>query len=271
MIPHDHSSAPRRLDVTLVHRGLAPTREKARALIMAAQVVVDGQRIDKPGVRVKEDARIELLPGRRRFASRGGEKLSPVLDALGIDPRNECCLDVGASTGGFTDVLLQRGAAHVTAVDVGRGLLDDRLRADSRVRLLEGVNARYLRPEQVSPPYDLITVDVSFISLTLLLDPLLPLAPSGRLLALVKPQFEAGRDAVGAGGVVRDPSTRGEAVRKICRALAERTWRVLGLRASPLAGPKGNREVFVLAAPGPPSAETELSAWIAQEIDRDPQ
>jgi 23S rRNA (cytidine1920-2'-O)/16S rRNA (cytidine1409-2'-O)-methyltransferase len=271
MTGRDATGSPCRLDVALVQRGLAPTREKARALIMAAQVLVDGERVDKPGSRIAADARVEILAGRRRYASRGGDKLAPVLDALRLDPAGWRCLDVGASTGGFTDVLLQRGAAHVTAVDVGRGLIDDKLRSDERVALLEGVNARHLRPEQVYPPYDLITVDVSFISLVLLLDALLPLAPEGRLLGLVKPQFEAGREAVGSGGVVRDRSTRERAVAKICGALGEWRWRVQGLRASPLAGPKGNREVFVFAAPGEPAPEPQLSAWIAQEVDRDPE
>jgi 23S rRNA (cytidine1920-2'-O)/16S rRNA (cytidine1409-2'-O)-methyltransferase len=260
-----------RLDVTLVERGLAATREKARALIMAGRVHVDEHRVDKPGTRVPAGAAVEVKPGRRAFASRGGDKLSPVLDPLGIDPSDLRCLDVGASTGGFTDVLLQRGAAHVTAVDVGRGLLDDALRRDSRVTVLEGVNARHLLPEQVRPPYDLITVDLSFISLALVLDALLPLAPRGRLLALIKPQFEAGREAVGPRGVVRDPSTRAAAVRKICDALSERGRQVVGLRASPLPGPKGNREVFVLAAPGPPAAAETLERWIAVEVDRDAQ
>lgn len=259
-----------RLDVALVERGLAPSRERARALIMAHRVRVSGQLVDKPGTRIDADAPVEVGPGRRAYASRGGEKLAPVLSALGIDPSGMACLDVGASTGGFTDVLLQSGAARVTAVDVGRGLLDDRLRRDPRVTAVEGVNARHLRPEQVDPPYQLVTMDLSFISLTLVFDAVTPLlAPDGALVALVKPQFEAGREAVGSGGVVRDRSTRAAAIGKICDALLHRGLAIRGVRASPVAGPKGNREVFVHAASGTPCGGDELERWIAREVGRD--
>jgi len=261
-----------RLDQAVVAAGLAPSREKARALVLAGRVLVDGRRVDKPGRDVPADARIELLPGRRPFASRAGEKLAPVLDRLDLRVTGLRCLDVGASTGGFTDVLLRRGAAHVTAVDVGRGLLDQRLREDPRVLCVEGVNARYLRPEDVAPPYDLVVADVSFISLVLVLPAVLPLvAPAGRVLVLVKPQFEAGRKVVSRGrGVVRDPAVREAAVRRVAHFLAEAGWGILAVHASPLPGPRGNREVFLLAARGTGLAPPGLERAIAEEVGRDP-
>ncbi len=260
-----------RLDQAVVAAGLAPSREKARALVLAGRVLVDGTRVDKPGRDVPADARIELLPGKRPFASRAGEKLAPVLDRLRLDVTGLRCLDVGASTGGFTDVLLRRGAAHVTAVDVGRGLLDQRLREDPRVRSLEGVNARYLRAEEVDPPYDLLVADVSFISLTLVLPAVLPLVgPGGRALVLVKPQFEAGRKEVSRGrGVVRDPAVREAAVRRVADFLADAGWGILAVQASPLPGPRGNREVFLLAAHGPGLPPDERDRAIAAEVGRD--
>ena len=258
-----------RLDLALVAAGLAPSREKAQALILAGRVLIDGQPGTKAGQKVAPGARLTLKPG-KMYVSRAGDKLAGVLEPLGVDPQRLRCLDVGASTGGFTDVLLQRGASSVTAVDVGKGLIDQSLRNDPRVRLLERVNARYLTPAMVDPPYDLITVDLSFISLTLVLDALLPLAPDGHLLAMVKPQFEVGRGRVGAGGVVRDPDARAAAIENVTRFLAARDWGILGLRASPVAGPKGNREVFVLAAGGPGLSEEILTRRIEEEVRRAP-
>ncbi len=259
----------RRLDQAVVELGLAPTREKARALILAGRVLVDGQRHDKPGRSVPGDARIELRPGDRPFVSRGGLKLDGVLDRLGLAPDGWHCLDVGASTGGFTDVLLRRGARHVTALDVGRGLIDDRLRRDPRVTVIEGVNARHLVAAQVEPPYDLATIDVSFISLTLVLPAVLPLAPSGAVLALVKPQFELTRREVPRGGVVRDPEARSRAVVRVIGCLETLGWGVDGIARSPVAGPKGNREVFVLARPGEVLTERAWRRRVAEEIERE--
>ncbi|MDQ7006193.1 MAG: TlyA family RNA methyltransferase [Acidobacteriota bacterium] len=260
---------PSRLDLALVSAGLAPSREKAQALILAGRVLVDGRPGTKAGQKIPAGATLTLKPG-RLYASRAGAKLAGVLDPLAVEPRGLRCLDVGASTGGFTDVLLQRGAVHVTAVDVGKGLIDQRLREDPRVRVVEGVNARYLTPAMVEAPYDLVTADLSFISLTLVLDALLPLAPEGRLLAMVKPQFEVGRERVGPKGVVRDPATRAAAVEKVIRCLAARDWGILGLRASPVTGPKGNREVFVLTAAGPGLPPEALAGKIQEEVRRAP-
>lgn len=259
-----------RLDVALVAAGLAPTREKAQALILAGRVLVDGARRDKPGVPVTADARVEVTGDDRPFASRGGQKLAPALDRLGIDPSGLRCLDVGASTGGFTDVLLRRGAAHVTALDVGRGLLDAALRADPRVVVVEEVNARAVRPADVLPPYDLVTVDVSFISLALVLPALLPLAPRGAILVMVKPQFEVGRREAAKGeGVVRDPALRAATVDRIAAVLEDAGWGIRGVAASSLAGPRGNREFFLHAAPGPGLTPEARRARIDEEVARD--
>ncbi len=258
-----------RLDLALTRAGLAPTREKAQALIIAGRVLVDGQKREKSGTPVAEEARLELLPGRRPYVSRAGGKLAGVLDSLGVDPLGKRCLDVGASTGGFTEVLLRRGATHVTALDVGRGLIDASLRSDARVHVVERVNARYLTPEQVEPPYDLATVDLSFISLTLVLDAIFPLLTDGELLAMVKPQFEVGRDQVGRKGVVRNPSLRAAAVIAVAHFIASRGWGVLGVRASPVAGPKGNREVFIRAAAGEGLDDAALHDTVREEVTRD--
>jgi 23S rRNA (cytidine1920-2'-O)/16S rRNA (cytidine1409-2'-O)-methyltransferase len=215
-------------------------------------VLVDDRVVDKPGTRVRTGAGVRLRGAERRYASRGGEKLAGALADLGIDPRGRACLDLGASTGGFTDCLLQAGAARVTAVDVGYGLLDARLREDPRVTVLERTNARTLEPEAVAGPFDLVTVDVSFISVRLLLPAIARLAPSAELLVLVKPQFEVGRGRVGKGGVVRDDALRQEAVNALVEAAAGLGYREAGRADSRLAGPKGNREIFLWLRPGPP-------------------
>lgn len=259
----------RRLDVAIKEEGLAETREKAQALILSGRVRVDGQLRDKAGVQVPAEAVIELLPGKRPWASRAGAKLAGVLGPLGVDPRGKHCLDVGASTGGFTDVLLQRGATHVTALDVGRGLIDFSLRQDPRVTVIEDVNARYLTPEQVDPPYDLATMDLSFISLTLVLPAILPLLPDGEILAMVKPQFEVGRRRVGPKGVVRDPQLRAEALLGVANFLIDRGWGILGVRASPVAGPKGNRELFLHAGQEAGLPGNILEARVSEEVQRE--
>ena len=236
-----------RLDVLLVERGLAESRAQARGLIMAGRVRVGGERVDKAGTLVAPDVEIDL-DRPPRFVSRGGFKLEGALDHFGVDPDGLVCLDVGASTGGFTDCLLQRGAAKVYAVDVGRGQLHDRVARDDRVTVIDRTNAHY--PFNLPGPADLATVDVSFISLTQVLPNVLPhLAPGGRALCLVKPQFEAGRDQVGRGGIVRDPAARASTLTKIGLWAIERGIRVRGLSTSVLAGAAGNVEYFALLAP----------------------
>jgi 23S rRNA (cytidine1920-2'-O)/16S rRNA (cytidine1409-2'-O)-methyltransferase len=235
-----------RLDQLLVEKGLAPSRAKAQALILAGVVRVGGVRSDKPGRAVPEDAEVEIERPDHPWVSRGGVKLAAALEFFGLSPSGCMCLDVGSSTGGFTHVLLERGAARVVAVDVGRGLLHERLRNDSRVELLEGVNARFLDSTAVAGPFDLVTVDVSFISLRLVFPALVRvLAPAGDLVALVKPQFEAGRGQVGSGGVVRDPAVRETAITVVLAAAEELGLRVLGRLPSPLPGPAGNVEELV--------------------------
>jgi 23S rRNA (cytidine1920-2'-O)/16S rRNA (cytidine1409-2'-O)-methyltransferase len=231
-----------------VAEGLADNRSRAQALIRAGRVLVDDEPRDKPGQRVPDGARIRLRGGERRFVSRGGEKLAGVLSDLAIDVRGRTCLDVGASTGGFCDCLLQAGAVSVVAVDVGYGQLDARLRADPRVRVLERTNARHLTREDIPETIDLVTVDVSFISVRLLLPSLARAAPGAELLVLVKPQFEVGRDEVGRGGVVRSDRLR-EAAAAGVRAVAEgEGYRLRGQADSRLPGPKGNREIFLWLA-----------------------
>jgi 23S rRNA (cytidine1920-2'-O)/16S rRNA (cytidine1409-2'-O)-methyltransferase len=194
-----------RLDHLLVQRGLFASREQARRAVMAGTVQVEGRRVDKPGTPVGEDAAVSVLAPKEPFVSRAGRKLADALDHFEVDPAGRVCLDVGASTGGFTDCLLQRGAARVYALDVGYGQLDHKLRYDERVVVMERVNARHLEPDALPEPSGLITIDVSFISLAKVVPALLPhLAPGGLILALIKPQFEAGRGVVGKGGILRD-------------------------------------------------------------------
>lgn len=238
--------ASTRLDALLVQRDLAATQEQAQALIEQGAVQVNGRTVEAPGERVPHTAEIALRLS-AAYASRGGLKLAGALDALGLDPEGLVAADIGASTGGFTDCLLQRGASRVYAVDVGYGQLAWRLRRDPRVVVLERTNAR--RPIPIPEPLDLVTVDVSFISLTLVLPNAASLLkPGGQVLALVKPQFEARREEVGRGGVVRDPLIRARAVGKICLWAVEHGLRVRGVVPALLPGPKGNREVFVLLA-----------------------
>ena len=240
------SSAKIRLDQLLVERGLAESRQKAQALVLAGYVRVAGQIKDKPGQSVAGDCQLELLE-RMPYVSRGGVKLAAALDHFSIDPAGSVCLDVGASTGGFTDCLLQHGAARVWAVDVGHGQLDWTLRKDSRVVVQEGVNARYLNPDDYPERFDLATCDASFISATLLLPAIVPLLRgNGRMVILVKPQFEASRDEVGRGGIVRDPEVHRSACERV-RAAAEALGFRGGVIESPILGAEGNRE-FLLHA-----------------------
>ena len=237
-----------RLDVLVVERGLAKSRTKAQALILAGQVVVDDQRVDKPGTLISETAELRLKGEVLPYVSRGGLKLKGAIDAFGIDVRGKVCADVGASTGGFTDCLLQEGAARVHAIDVGYGQLHEKLRHDPRVISRERVNARYLTEAELPEPVDVLVIDVSFISLKQVLPAALErLAPGGLLIALVKPQFEAGREQIGKGGVVRDPEARAQAIAGVRAFVEERGLSILGLTDSPIAGPAGNLEALLIA------------------------
>ncbi|HEU5250284.1 MAG TPA: TlyA family RNA methyltransferase [Thermoanaerobaculia bacterium] len=235
-----------RLDRLLVFRGLAPTREKAQAMILSGTVTVDGRRVDKAGAPVGETAEIVVSGPPHPYVSRGGVKLEAALDRFGIDPAGRICLDVGASTGGFTDCLLQRGAAKVYAVDVGYGQLDAKLRNDPRVVLRERVNARSLSREHVPEPVALAVVDVSFISARLVLPSVVALCEKGAaIVVLVKPQFEAGRAEVGKGGIVRSDDVRRRVVSEVSQAGAGLGLRTLGSIPSPIRGAHGNEEFLL--------------------------
>jgi len=242
-----------RLDLLLVARGLAATRQRAQAMILAGRVSVDGVRIDKAGASIDEDADVHLAGPAMPYVSRGGLKLQAALDAFAIDPSGRVCLDIGASTGGFTDCLLQRGARRVYAVDVGHGQLDARLRQDPRVVLRERLNARYLNRTAIPEPAGVAAVDLSFISARLVLPAVAPLLePGGIVIVLVKPQFEAGRKEVPRGGVVKSEAVRRRAVEEV-----EAAGRALGLEPigslpSPVLGARGNQE-FLLVFRGPGS------------------
>jgi 23S rRNA (cytidine1920-2'-O)/16S rRNA (cytidine1409-2'-O)-methyltransferase len=243
------AKAKERLDERLVREGLAPTRSQAQALILAGRVLVDDAPAEKAGAAVPAEAQVRVRGGERRYASRGGEKLAGALADLGVDPAGRTCLDLGASTGGFTDCLLQHGARAVVAVDVGYGQLDVRLRSDPRVRVLERTNARALAPADVPEPIDLVTIDVSFISATLLLPSVRAVAPRAEVLVLVKPQFEVGRARVGKGGVVRDDADRAAAAERVRQAAEALGYAARGQADSRLPGPKGNREIFLQLVP----------------------
>ncbi len=239
--------ARRRLDAELVERGIAETRAKAQALILSGRVLLSGAVCSKCGAPVKEGAVISLLPMARPFVSRGGEKLDGALDDLGVDVAGCVALDVGASTGGFTDCLLRRGALRVYAVDVGKRLLDERLARDPRVISKESVNFRYAPADLLHEEVSVAVVDVSFISLRHILPALTRfLAPGARVIPLVKPQFEVGKGKVGRGGVVRDEAMRREAVRGVAAFAEGLGFEAAGEAESRVAGPKGNREVFLL-------------------------
>jgi 23S rRNA (cytidine1920-2'-O)/16S rRNA (cytidine1409-2'-O)-methyltransferase len=245
-----------RVDLLLVERGLVPSRERARALVLAGRVLVSEQKVDKPGATVPGDAPIRLLGEDQPYVSRGGFKLAAALEHWKIDVVGRACLDVGASTGGFTDCLLQHGAAHVTAVDTGFGQIAMKLRSDPRVGLLERTNARFLAPgalapEQGSRELTLLVMDVSFISATLLIGPVLAAAPALReAVILVKPQFEAGRGHVGKGGIVRDPEAHQLAIDRVADHVRSLGWEVAEALPSPITGAEGNRE-FLLHARRP--------------------
>ncbi len=246
--------AKRRLDQAVVAQGLAASRERARALILAGDVLVDGHRQTKAGAPVGDDAVVALRVPEHPWVSRGGVKLAHALDVFGIVPAGWLALDIGASTGGFTHVLLERGARRVVALDVGRGQLAWSLRNDPRVDVIEGVNARMLRPDDLPADarvFDLVTIDVAFISLRQIF-PVVPplLAPDGRVVALVKPQFEAGRHDVGKGGIVRDPAIHERVIAEVADAAHAVGLRRVGLEPSPIEGAEGNREFLMLLARG---------------------
>jgi 23S rRNA (cytidine1920-2'-O)/16S rRNA (cytidine1409-2'-O)-methyltransferase len=241
-----------RLDQRVVAAGLAASRERARALILAGDVSVNGAPVTKAGTLVDDAAAVTLRTPDHPWVGRGGLKLAHALEVFQIDPTGRLALDIGASTGGFTDVLLQRGAAKVVALDVGRGQLDWKLRSDPRVVVIEGVNARHLTPDALPADarvFDVVTIDVSFISLRHIL-PVVPalLAPGARVVALVKPQFEAGRDQVGAGGLVTDPAIHARVIDEVAAAAHQIGLTRLGLEASPITGAEGNREFLLLLA-----------------------
>jgi 23S rRNA (cytidine1920-2'-O)/16S rRNA (cytidine1409-2'-O)-methyltransferase len=259
-----------RLDKLLVQRGLAPTRAKAQALILAGRVRSGEQRLDKPGTRVATDTALEVTPG-RQYVSRGGFKLAGAFADFGIDAAGRDALDVGASTGGFTQVLLQAGARRIAALDVGRGQLDWGLRNDPRVEPLEGINARHLETKDLPFVPSLAVVDVSFISLTLVLPAVAAcLGGDGEIVALIKPQFEVGRGEVGRGGIVRRVEQHREVLERLAAFAAERGWGVLGITASPVTGAEGNREFFIHLAPrsgglDPDGLERSIERLLASE------
>ena len=242
-----------RLDALLVERGRIQSRERARALILAGRVMVNEQKIDKPGTAVAEDSAIRLLGEDQPYVSRGGLKLAAALEHWKIDVKGRACIDVGASTGGFTDCLLQHGAACVTAIDTGFGQIAMKLRNDPRVQLLERTNARLLSPGSLKNPVQdeektLLVMDVSFISATLLLGPVLAAAPMlVEAVILVKPQFEVGREHVGKGGIVRDPAAHELAIKRVAECVRSLGWQVVETIPSPITGAEGNHEFLLYA------------------------
>ena len=258
-------SGKTRLDVLLVERGFEESRQRAQAVIMSGQVYVEGRRVDKPGTAIAAEAAIEVRGG-LRYVSRGGLKLEKAMTAFPIGLKGAVCGDIGASTGGFTDCMLQNGAAKVYAVDVGRGQLAWKLRSDPRVVCLERTNARYLSREQVPEELAFASVDVSFISLSLILPPLAALlGPEGEAVTLVKPQFEAGREKVGKKGVVRDPAVHLEVLERWLEHAAAAGLMVRGLTYSPIRGPEGNIEYLgYLGRGGEAAGALDLKALVEE-------
>jgi 23S rRNA (cytidine1920-2'-O)/16S rRNA (cytidine1409-2'-O)-methyltransferase len=257
-----------RLDVWLVVHGLVESREKAQALVMSGRVQVDGAAATKPGTAVPDEANVSLLPG-PDHVGRGAIKLAGALEAFAVEPAGQVAVDVGASTGGFTEILLARGVSRVYAVDVGRGQLHERLRTDPRVVVVDGVNARSLSAREVPEPCGIATLDVSFISVLKILPALRGvLQPAADVLVLVKPQFEVGRFRVGRGGVVSDPALHIQAVRDVAwAAQREQGYGVLAVASSPITGAEGNREFFLhLRRDGPVLADTVLEATVQKAV-----
>ncbi|MBQ9827832.1 MAG: TlyA family RNA methyltransferase [Lachnospiraceae bacterium] len=249
-----------RLDNILVKRNLAPSREKARSIIMAGDVYVNGQKEDKAGTffREEDELLIEIRGERLKYVSRGGLKLEKALPYFGIDVNGKVCLDIGASTGGFTDCMLRNGASKVYAVDVGHGQLDWSLRCDERVVCMEKTNFRYVKPEDIGEQVDLATSDVSFISLTKILPPAFPIIKDdGLMVCLIKPQFEAGKNEVGRKGVVRDPVVHESVIRKVAAFAMETGFSLKGITHSPIKGPEGNIEYLLFLGKGTEDDVTE--------------
>ena len=257
-----------RLDRLLTLRGQARSRERAQALILAGVVRVDGRRMAKAGTLVPVDAEVTIIAPDHPFVGRGGVKLQGALDAFRVDPEGRIALDIGSSTGGFTDCLLSRGARSVYALDVGTGQLDWSLRNDERVVVMEGRNARHLRPEDLPGPVDIVVADVSFISLRLIL-PVIPplLRPDGEVMVLVKPQFEVGRREVGRGGIVRDPRGHLSALQSVAEAASGCGLTFCGACPSPIRGAEGNREFFLYLGIDPTRAVPESGRIFERMVD----
>ena len=255
-----------RLDILLVKRGLAPSREKAKAMIMEGNVFVENQKEDKAGTAIPENAKIEIKGNTLKYVSRGGLKLEKAMNHFDIELQNKVCMDIGASTGGFTDCMLQNGASKVYAVDVGYGQFAWKLRTDERVVCMEKTNIRYVTPEDIEEPVDFSSIDVSFISLTKVLLPVRNLlSQDGQIVCLIKPQFEAGREKVGKKGVVRDPAVHKEVIEKVIAFAKEQYLQPLALDFSPIKGPEGNIEYLLyIEKPQDAQALTE----IAEEADQ---
>ena len=255
----------KRLDVLLVEKGHADTRTKAQAVIMSGLVYVDGQKADKPGISYEETVDIEVRTGGCPYVSRGGLKLEKALRDFGVDPTGYVCSDSGASTGGFTDCLLQQGASKVFAIDVGYGQLDWKIRSDPRVVVMERTNVRYVTPEDLGEPLDLSVVDVSFISLRIVLPVIKTfLKPTGQVLCLIKPQFEAGKEKVGKKGVVRDPAIHKEVLDSFVALTQEIGFTILGLTFSPVKGPEGNIEFLAhLTLENKPGIQPDSASVVA--------
>lgn len=258
-----------RLDVLLVKRNLAESREKAKAVIMAGNVFVDGQREDKAGTTFSPDVSIEIKGHTLPYVSRGGLKLEKALAVFDVNVKDKVCTDVGSSTGGFTDCMLQNGARKVYAIDVGRGQLDWKLRQDSRVICMEKTNIRYVNPEDIGEPIDFSSIDVSFISLTKVLEPIRNyLKEEGEIVALIKPQFEAGREKVGKKGVVRDKTVHREVIRKVAEYAQQIGFGVLEMDYSPIRGPEGNIEYLIHLKKGAESMKNDMEETVSSVTDK---
>jgi len=254
-----------RIDLLLVKRGMVQSRERAQAVIMAGKVFVDGRRVEKAGQQVTAEAEIELKGPDHPYVSRGGVKLEAALKNFKIDPAGRTALDIGSSTGGFTDCLLQHGASSVIAVDVGRGLIDYKLRTDERVKLIENLNARYITMDDIGQKVDIIVIDVAFISLTLIIPALPPLLkPEGVFIPLVKPQFEVGREEVEKGGIIRSKDKHLAVLKKIILCAEECGFRCEGFTPSPIEGNKGNREFFLKFL-----LSDKQSGYTLEDLERD--
>ena len=260
----------KRLDILLTERGLCQSREKAKTVIMSGIVYVDGQKEDKAGASFSEEAKIEIRGNTLPYVSRGGLKLEKALKEFEFCPEGLICMDIGASTGGFTDCMLQNGAIKVYSVDVGHGQLDWKLRNDDRVVCMEKTNIRYVKPEDIGEPIDFASVDVSFISLDKVIPPAKELlSPKGRMVCLIKPQFEAGREQVGKHGVVRDKNVHEAVIKKTVELCLKEGFTVKGLTYSPIKGPEGNIEYLIYIEKQPSDLKEESSGAYSEEYIRE--